>query len=71
MDSATGTIDLQPECIFYSDRGSNLLGNRHGEKNNWINRMIFITRTEARQEVFKLIEGSGKFGTPHLFVARR
>lgn len=26
-------------------------------KNEWLNRMIFATRTEARQEVVKYIEG--------------
>jgi transposase InsO family protein len=87
VDSAAGTIKLQPGCIFHSDRGSNytsydfakkLTGldmrqsvgrtgvcwdNAMAEsffgalKNEWLNRMTFITRGQARQEVVKYIEG--------------
>jgi transposase InsO family protein len=87
LDSAAGTIDIQPDCIFHSDRGSNYTSyefataltdrgmrqsvgrtgvcwdNAMAEsffgalKNEWLNRMIFATRAEARQEVVKYIEG--------------
>jgi transposase InsO family protein len=87
LDSAAGTIDIQSDCIFHSDRGSNytsydfattLAGrgmrqsvgrtgvcwdNAMAEsffgalKNEWLNRMIFTTRAQARQEVVKYIEG--------------
>jgi transposase InsO family protein len=87
LDSAAGTIGLQPSCIFHSDRGSNYtsyefatklasLGMRQSVgrtgvcwdnamaesffgalKNEWINRMIFTTRAQARQEVVKYVEG--------------
>jgi putative transposase len=87
LDSAAGTIDLQPGCIFHSDRGSNYtsyefatklasLGMRQSVgrtgicwdnamaesffgalKNEWLNRMIFATRAQARQEVIKYVEG--------------
>jgi putative transposase len=87
LDSAAGTIDLQPDCIFHSDRGSNYTtydfaatltnldmrqsvgrtgvcwDNAMAEsffgalKNEWLNRMAFVTRENARQEVVKYIEG--------------
>ena len=87
LDSAAGTIDLQPGCIFHSDRGSNYTSCDFGKKladlnmrqsvgrtgvcldnamaepffgalkNEWINRMIFATRAQARQEIVKYIEG--------------
>jgi transposase InsO family protein len=87
LDSAAGTIGLQPGCVFHSDRGSNYtsyefatklanLGMRQSVgrtgvcwdnamaesffgalKNEWINRMIFTTRAQARQEVVKYVEG--------------
>ena len=87
LDSAAGAIDIQPGCIFHSDRGSNYTSydfakklvamdmrqsvgrtgvcwdNAMAEsffgalKNEWINRMTFLTRGEARQEVVKYIEG--------------
>jgi putative transposase len=87
LDSAAGTVDLQPGCIFHSDRGSNYTSyefaaklacmdmrqsvgrtgicwdNAMAEsffgalKNEWLNRMTFITRGQARQEVVKYIEG--------------
>lgn len=87
LDSAAGTIEIGPECIFHSDRGSNytsyefataLAGrgmrqsvgrtgvcwdNAMAEsffgalKNEWLNRMTFVTRAQARQEVVKYIEG--------------
>jgi transposase InsO family protein len=87
LDSASGTIDLQPDCIFHSDRGSNYtsyefatklanLGMRQSVgrtgvcwdnamaesffgalKNEWINRMTFATRAQARHEVVKYVEG--------------
>jgi putative transposase len=87
LDSAAGAIDLQPGCIFHSDRGSNYTSyefattladmdirqsvgrtgicwdNAMAEsffgalKNEWLNRMTFTTRTQARQEVVKYVEG--------------
>lgn len=87
LDSAAGAIDLQPGCIFHSDRGSNYtsydfakklagLGMRQSVgrtgvcwdnamaesffgalKNEWLNRMTFLTQGQARQEVVKYIEG--------------
>ena len=87
LDSAAGTIDLQPGCIFHSDRGSNYtsyefatkitaMDLRHSVgrtgicwdnamaesffgalKNEWIHRMTFTTRTEARQAIVHYIEG--------------
>lgn len=87
IKSAAGTIDLQPGCIFHSDRGSNYTSydfaatladmdvrqsvgrtgvcwdNAMAEsffgalKNEWLNRMTFTTRAQARQEVVKYIEG--------------
>jgi transposase InsO family protein len=87
LESAAGTIEIAPECIFHSDRGSNytsydfaakLAGlsmrqsvgrtgvcwdNAMAEsffgalKNEWLNRMTFTTRAQARQEVVKYIEG--------------
>lgn len=86
IDSAAGTIALQPGCIFHSDRGSNYTSydfakklkgmdmrqsvgrtgvcwdNAMAEsffgalKNEWLNRMTYVTRSEARQEVVKYIE---------------
>lgn len=87
LDSAAGAIEIQPGCIFHSDRGSNytscdfattLAGmsmrqsvgrtgvcwdNAMAEsffgalKNEWIGRIAFTTRAQARQEVVKYIEG--------------
>ena len=87
LDSAVGTIDLQPGCIFHSDRGSNYTSydfdkkikrlnmrqsvGRTGScwdnamaesffaalKNEWIHRMTFTTRSEARQAIVQYIEG--------------
>lgn len=87
LDSAAGTISIQPGCIFHSDRGSNYtsyefatkltnMGMRQSVgrtgvcwdnamaesffgtlKNEWLNRMAFVTRAQARQEVVKYIEG--------------
>jgi transposase InsO family protein len=87
LDSAAGAIDLQPGCVFHSDRGSNYtshefatkisgMGMRHSVgrtgicwdnamaesffgalKNEWIHRMTFATRVEARQAVVRYIEG--------------
>jgi transposase InsO family protein len=87
LDSAAGTIDLQPGCVFHSDRGSNYTSyefatkisgmdmrqsvgrtgicwdNAMAEsffgalKNEWIHRMTFTTRAEARQAVVHYIEG--------------
>jgi putative transposase len=87
LDSAAGTIELAPGCIFHSDRGSNYTSyefsttltamniqqsvgrtgicwdNAMAEsffgalKNEWLNRMTFTTRTQARQEVVKYVEG--------------
>jgi transposase InsO family protein len=86
IDSAAGAIDIQPGCIFHSDRGSNYtsyefakklvdMGMRQSVgrtgvcwdnamaesffgalKNEWLNRMTFLTRSDARQEVVKYIE---------------
>jgi transposase InsO family protein len=86
IDSAAGTIKIQPDCIFHSDRGSNdtsyefatkladmemrqsvgrtgvCWDNAMAEsffgalKNEWLNRMTFVTRSNARQEVVKYIE---------------
>lgn len=87
LESAADTIEIQPECIFHSDRGSNytshefataLVGrgmrqsvgrtgvcwdNAMAEsffgvlKNEWLHRMNFATRAQARREVVKYIEG--------------
>ena len=87
LNSAAGAIDIQPGCIFHSDRGSNYTSNdfaatlaavnmrqsvgRTGVcwdnamaesffgalKNEWLDRMPFATRAQARQEVVKYIEG--------------
>jgi putative transposase len=87
LDSAAGTVEIQPGCIFHSDRGSNYTSNdfavklagmsmrqsvgRTGVcwdnamaesffgalKNEWLNRMAFTTRAQAKQEVVKYIEG--------------
>jgi transposase InsO family protein len=87
LDSAAGTVEIQPGCIFHSDRGSNYTSNdfattladrcmrqsvgRTGVcwdnamaesffgalKNEWLSRMAFTTRPQARQEVVKYIEG--------------
>jgi putative transposase len=86
IDSAAGTIDIQPGCIFHSDRGSNYTSYEFAKKlvdmdmrqsvgrtgvcwdnamaesffgalkNEWLNRMTFLTRSDARQEVVKYIE---------------
>jgi transposase InsO family protein len=86
IDSAAGTIDIQPGCIFHSDRGSNYtsyefatkldnMGMRQSVgrtgvcwdnamaesffgalKNEWLNRITFLTRSDARQEVVTYIE---------------
>jgi putative transposase len=86
IDSAAGTIDIQPGCIFHSDRGSNYtsyefakkldsMGMRQSVgrtgvcwdnamaesffgalKNEWLNRMTFLTRSDARQQVVTYIE---------------
>jgi putative transposase len=85
IDSAAGTIDIQPGCIFHSDRGSNYTSYEFAKKlvdmdmrqsvgrtgvcwdnamaesffgalkNEWLNRMTFLTRSDARQEVVKYI----------------
>jgi putative transposase len=87
LDSAAGTIDLQPGCVFHSDRGSNYTSyefatkifgmdmrqsvgrtgicwdNAMAEsffgalKNEWVHRMTFTTRAEARQAIVHYIEG--------------
>jgi transposase InsO family protein len=87
LDSAAGAIEIAPECIFHSDRGSNYTSSDFGTaldsrgmrqsvgrtgvcwdnamaesffgalKNEWLNRMAFLTRAHARQEVVKYIEG--------------
>jgi putative transposase len=87
LDSAAGTVEIQPGCIFHSDRGSNYTSNdfattlagmsmqqsvgRTGVcwdnamaesffgalKNEWLSRMAFATRAQAKQEVVKYIEG--------------
>ena len=87
LDSAAGTVDLRPGCVFHSDRGSNYTSHdfakkikgmnmRHSVgrtgicwdnamaesffaalKNEWIHRMTFATRDEARLAVVRYIEG--------------
>jgi putative transposase len=87
IDSAAGSVEIQPGCIFHSDRGSNYTSNdfaatlagmsmrqsvgRTGVcwdnamaesffgalKNEWLGRMTFATRAQARQEVVTYIEG--------------
>lgn len=87
LDSAAGTIEIAPGCIFHSDRGSNYTSSEFAAaldsrgmwqsvgrtgvcwdnamaesffgalKNEWLNRMTFVTRAQARQEVVKYIEG--------------
>jgi transposase InsO family protein len=87
LESAAGAIEIAPDCIFHSDRGSNYtsydfattlagMGMRQSVgrtgvcwdnamaesffgalKNEWLNRMIFATRAQVRQEVVKYIEG--------------
>jgi putative transposase len=87
LDSAAGAIDLQPGCIFHSDRGSNYTSHDFAKnikglnmrqsvgrtgicwdnamaesffaalKNEWIHRMTFATRSEARQAIVQYIEG--------------
>lgn len=86
IDSAAGAIEIQPGCIFHSDRGSNYTSYEFAKKlvdmdmrqsvgrtgvcwdnamaesffgalkNEWLNRMTFLTRSDARQEVVKYIE---------------
>jgi transposase InsO family protein len=86
IDSAAGTIEIQPGCIFHSDRGSNYTSYEFAKKlvdmdmrqsvgrtgvcwdnamaesffgalkNEWLNRMTFLTRSDARQEVVTYIE---------------
>jgi putative transposase len=86
IDSAAGTIDIQPGCIFHSDRGSNYTSYEFAKKlldmemrqsvgrtgvcwdnamaesffgalkNEWLNRMTFLTRSDARREVVTYIE---------------
>lgn len=87
LDSAAGTIDLQPGCVFHSDRGSNYTSHEFATKisgmdmrqsvgrtgicwdnamaesffgalkNEWVHRMTFTTRAEARQAIVHYIEG--------------
>lgn len=87
IDAAANYIDLQPGCIFHSDRGSQYTSyqfrthlakygmrssmgrtgvcwdNAMAEsffgalKNEWLNRMVFRTKEQARREVVKYIEG--------------
>lgn len=86
IESAARTLDIQQDCIFHSDRGSNYTSydfgktlKRHGMrrsvgrtgicydnamaesffgalKNEWLGRMKFRTREEARQQAFWYIE---------------
>jgi transposase InsO family protein len=86
IDSAAGAVEIQPDCVFHSDRGSNYtsyefatkladMGMRQSVgrtgvcwdnamaesffgalKNEWLNRMTFVTRSDARREVVKYIE---------------
>jgi putative transposase len=87
IDAAADYVDLAPDCIFHSDRGSqytsaqfrahlaeyNMRGSvgRTGVcwdnalaesffaalKNEWLDRMVFATKDQARREVVKYIEG--------------
>jgi putative transposase len=87
LDSAACVVEIQPGCIFHSDRGSNYTSNDYAAtlagmamrqsvgrtgvcwdnamaesffgalKNEWLDRMAFATRAQARQEVVKYIEG--------------
>ncbi|MGH3924002.1 MAG: IS3 family transposase [Pseudonocardiaceae bacterium] len=87
IDAAASYIDLQPDCIFHSDRGSQYTScqfrahlakygargsvgrtgvcwdNAMAEsffaalKNEWLSRMVFATKDQARREVVKYIEG--------------
>lgn len=87
LASAAGNIDLEPGCIFHSDRDSNYTSVEFGRhlrryrmlrsvgrtgvcwdnamaesffgalKNEWLNRMVFVTRGKARRAVVQYIEG--------------
>ncbi len=87
IDAAADYIDLQPDCIFHSDRGTQYTScqfrthltkyglrssvgrtgvcwdNAMAEsffaalKNEWLSRMVFVTKDQARREVVKYIEG--------------
>jgi len=87
VDAAASYVDLAPDCIFHSDRGSqytsaqfrarlasyNMRGsvgrtgvcwdNAMAEsffaalKNEWLDRMVFATKDQARREVVRYIEG--------------
>jgi putative transposase len=87
IDAAADYIDLQPDCVFHSDRGSQYTSaqfrthlakhnlrssvgrtgvcwdNALAEsffaalKNEWLDRMVFATKDQARREVVKYIEG--------------
>lgn len=48
LDMAANNVELTDGCIFHSDRGSNY---------EWLNRMTFATRAEARRAVVEYIEG--------------
>ncbi|MGH3926134.1 MAG: IS3 family transposase, partial [Pseudonocardiaceae bacterium] len=87
VDAAANYIDLQPGCIFHSDRGTQYTSSQFRAhlakyelrgsvgrtgvcwdnamaesffgalKNEWLNRMVFRTKEQARREVVKYIEG--------------
>jgi putative transposase len=87
IDAAADYINLAPDCVFHSDRGSQYTSaqfqahlakynlrssvgrtgvcwdNAMAEsffgalKNEWLNRMVFTTKDQARREVVKYIEG--------------
>lgn len=87
IDAAAAYIDLQPDCVFHSDRGSQYTSAQFGAclakydlrgsvgrtgvcwdnalaesffaalKNEWLDRMVFATKDQARREVVKYIEG--------------
>lgn len=86
LDAAANYVNLAPDCIFHSDRGSQYTSvqfraylanydmrgsvgrtgvcwdNALAEsffaalKNEWLNRMVFATKDQARREVVKYIE---------------
>jgi putative transposase len=87
IDAAARYINLAPDCVFHSDRGSQYTSGQFRAhlakynirssvgrtgvcwdnalaesffaalKNEWLNRMVFATKDQARREVVKYVEG--------------